>query len=45
MSADDEQMLNDAGCLVRYVAGADSYAVEQIFADLIAAGNPYPGAG
>ncbi|MBI3741075.1 MAG: carboxypeptidase regulatory-like domain-containing protein [Chloroflexi bacterium] len=45
LSADDEQMLNDAGCLVRYVAGADSYAVEQIFADLIVAGNPYPGAG
>ncbi len=43
IGADDEQMLNDAGCVVRYIAGADSYAVDQIFTELIASGNPYPG--
>ncbi|MBI3914574.1 MAG: carboxypeptidase regulatory-like domain-containing protein [Chloroflexi bacterium] len=42
VSASDEQALLDAGCIVRHIAGADSYAVEQSFSDLIAAGNPYP---
>ncbi len=42
ISAADEQALQGAGCTVRHIAGADSYAVEQLFAQLIASQNPYP---
>ncbi len=42
LSAADEQKLRDAGCIVRKITGADSYAMEKIFSDLIAAGNPFP---
>ena len=44
VSASDEQDLKNAGCTVRHIAGADSYAMEQLFGQLISAGNPYPGA-
>jgi hypothetical protein len=43
IGADGEQMLSDTGCVVRHIAGADSYAVDQMFTQLVAAGNPYPG--
>ncbi len=42
VSAADEQALKDAGCSVRHVVGVDSYAIEQLFAQLVASGNPYP---
>lgn len=42
-SAADEQALVSAGCTVRHIAGADSYAVQQLFQQLVASGNPYPG--
>jgi hypothetical protein len=37
-----EQSLQNAGSTVRHIAGADSYAMEQLFANLVASGNPYP---
>lgn len=36
-----EQALKSTGCVVRHIDGADSYAVAQLFAQLIASGNPY----
>jgi hypothetical protein len=44
VTVSDEQDLKNAGCTVRHIAGADSYAMEQLFGQLISAGNPYPGA-
>lgn len=44
VTASDEQDLKNAGCTVRHIAGADSYAMEQLFGQLISSGNPYPGA-
>ncbi len=43
VGATDEQVLESAGCVVRHIAGADSYAMEQLLAQLVASGNPYPG--
>ncbi len=43
LSTQDEENLKAAGCVVRHIAGADSYAVQQLFAQLVASGNPYPG--
>lgn len=42
VGAADEQALVSAGCTVRHIAGADSYAVEQLLGQLIAAANPFP---
>lgn len=44
VSPADEQILVSAGCTVRHLAGKDSYAMEQLFAQLIDAGNPFPSA-
>jgi hypothetical protein len=44
VTASDEQDLKNAGCTVRHIAAADSYAMEQLFGQLISSGNPYPGA-
>jgi hypothetical protein len=41
-SAAEEQALKSAGCIVRRIAGTDSYAMEQLFAQLVLSGNPYP---
>lgn len=40
----EEQALLSAGCTVRHIAGADSYAVEQLLGQLITAANPFPSA-
>lgn len=39
----DEQALIAVGCAVRHIAGSDAYAIDQLFAQLLASGNPYPG--
>lgn len=43
-SGADEQTLIRSGCTVRRLAAADSYGMDQLFTQLIASGNPYPGA-
>ncbi len=42
VSAADERTLASAGCVVHHIAGADSYAMEQLLAQLVASGSPYP---
>ncbi len=37
-----EQELRDAGCLVTRLTASDSYALENLFKQLIASGSPYP---
>lgn len=42
ISGADEQALSSAGCAVRHIAGTDTYAIDQLFTQLLTSGNPYP---
>ncbi len=42
ISPAEEQVLIKAGCKVRHIAGADSYAMDQLLAQLVSSGNPFP---
>lgn len=42
VSAQDEQRLRDGGCIVARLQAADSYALENLFQQLLASGSPFP---
>ncbi len=42
VSAADEQRLRDSGCQVARLQASDSYALENLFQQLLASGSPYP---
>lgn len=42
VSAQDEQRLRDSGCGVTRLQAADSYALENLFQQLLASGSPFP---
>lgn len=42
VSAVDEQRLRDGGCQVARLQATDSYALENLFQQLLASGSPYP---
>jgi hypothetical protein len=42
VSAQDEQRLRDGGSRVARLQGADSYAMENLFQQLLASGSPFP---
>lgn len=43
VTAQDEQRLRDGGSRVARLQGADSYALENLFQQLLASGSPFPG--
>jgi hypothetical protein len=42
VSVQDEQRLRDSGCVVARLQAPDSYALENLFQQLLASGSPYP---
>ncbi|RIK21176.1 MAG: hypothetical protein DCC52_14255 [Chloroflexi bacterium] len=42
VSAQEEQRLREGGCLVARLQAADSYALENLFQQLLASGSPFP---
>jgi hypothetical protein len=42
VSVQDEQRLREGGCLVVRLQASDSYALENLFQQLLASGSPYP---
>jgi hypothetical protein len=42
VSAQDEQRLRDGGCVVARLQAPDSYALENLFQQLLASGSPFP---
>lgn len=42
VSAQDEQRLRASGCKVARLQAADSYALENLFQQLLASGSPFP---
>lgn len=42
VSAQDEQRLREGGCVVARLQAADSYALENLFQQLLASGSPFP---
>lgn len=42
VSAQEEQRLREGGCIVARLQAADSYALENLFQQLLASGSPFP---
>ena len=42
VSTQEEQRLRDSGCIVARLQAADSYALENLFQQLLASGSPFP---